>query len=159
MEKQILILTGSNDGKTAFINLAKSKGLWVWNFSAENRLSKLSYDLGFDGNRSKKYYDWLIEFRDLANKYWNFEDLYFIAMIEKFILSEKANVAILHNATPDAVIKLKNKKLDNLITVNIFDEVPSDVEANQYDAFCNYNAPEFENQVLSLLKVDINKGE
>lgn len=161
MNKIVVILSGNNEGKTLLINKLKSSGVWVWNFSAENRLSKLSYELSWNGDRNKKYYDWLADLKELSTRYWDFEYLYFCKMIEKFMNSDKANLAIIHNATDQTVEKLKDKKYDKLFTLNIFDGVPSEEDYNKFDKVLVYNSSDFDDEVEKMFDIvkENNKGE
>ena len=154
MKKTVLIISGNNDGKASFINVARQDGFWLWNFSAENRLSKLSYELGWTGDRTKRYYDWLKDFKAMTNSYWDFEYKYYCNMIEKFMRSDKANVAIIHNAGDETVAKLKSKKFEGMFTFHIFDDVATSLaEGSNYDSFLVYGTETFEQEALKMLSI------
>ena len=154
MKKTVLIISGNNNGKTEFINKARQNDFWLWNFSAENRLSKLSYELGWSGDRSKKYYDWIKDFKTLANSYWDFEYKYYCNMIEKFLRSDKANLAIIHNAGLETVSKLKSKGFDSMYTLDISDGTE---DAFTYDKTLSFVGGVFDEIQLSNLLNDMKE--
>jgi hypothetical protein len=118
MEKSIVILNGVAEGKTQFVETAKANGYWVWNLNHRNVLSMLAHKLGWSGDRTKEYYLFIDEFRELANKYFDSENWYVNNMIEKFESNDKVNILIIHNCDEQIAKRLQDEQA-NCFTVMI----------------------------------------
>lgn len=129
MEKAVIILNGKNEGKTNFVNHAKSKGYWTWNVNHKNVLSMLCHKLGWDGKRDKNYSAFVDELNNLSNKYFDSEKKYIVSMIEKFSSAEKPNLLIVHSC-PQDLTKYILENYNNAYTINITDN-SSAVENNE----------------------------
>jgi hypothetical protein len=120
MEKVIVILTGQSEGKTKFINHIKEKGWWTWNINHMNRLSDITRDFGWNGERDPNYYDFVKKLDALVNEYWDFKYQYIENLINKFQKSDKTYVLIVHSADFD-VAKILTNKYSNCYTIHITD--------------------------------------
>jgi hypothetical protein len=152
MEKVIIILNGVSGGKTKFIETAKSNNYWVWNLNDRNVLSMLSYKVGWDGNRSKKYYEFIERFETLADEYFNFEDWYLHNMISKFSKDEKANLLIIHNCKEDMAEKLQ-AEYSNCFRLNTLDKIDLPLPGDEkYFAIFDCREEDYPEKVLLVLK-------
>jgi hypothetical protein len=90
MKKSIIILSGTPEGKNKFDEIAK-KTSWIWAINPNNRLGDISKNsLFWDGEKSESFQKFLSEFRQLANKYLDFEASYVRSMVEKFLSDDDA---------------------------------------------------------------------
>lgn len=149
MGKVILILDGIKEGKTLFVDTIKKNNYWTWNVSPKNFLSMIAYKLGFDGERDSRFFDFIAEFDELANRYWNFEINYIQNLIQKFNNKPEVNVLIVHNCKPDVSLLLQDK-YENCFNVLITD---NDGENNNYCKVMNFNDDGFEESVLSTMRI------
>jgi hypothetical protein len=151
MDKLIIILDGVSGGKTKFIETAKTNNFWVWNLNDRNVLSMLSYKVGWDGNRTKQYYEFIEKLESLVDEYFNFEDWYLHNMISKFTKDDKANLLIIHNCKKDMTLKLK-EEFSNCFIIKVLDKIeePS-VEDEQYFAIFDSRDELYPAKVLQIL--------
>jgi hypothetical protein len=147
--KQILILDGLSLGKTQFIETAKTNNYWCWNLNARNVLSMVSHKVGWDGIRSKEYYDFLSKFESLANEYFDFENWYIHDMIQKFEQNEKVQILIIHNCKEE-IKQALYKDYTNCKGILIVDQ---DILDNAYHFTANYTHPDYNNHVLEILQI------
>lgn len=84
MEKAIILLSGTPDGKNKFIDIAKSAS-WLWNINARDFLGSKSSSFYWSGERNEDYYKFTSEFLGLVNKYFEFEEKYLREKIERFL--------------------------------------------------------------------------
>jgi hypothetical protein len=151
MEKVILILNGVSEGKTQFVEVAKTNGYWVWNLNHRNVLSMLAHKLGWNGERTKEYYSFIDEFKELANKYFDSENWYVSMMIDKFQNDEKVNVLVIHNCDEELAKALQEEE-SNCFSISIVD---NDVE-NMDCACCktlNCKSENYVDEILSTLNI------
>jgi len=152
MGKLIIILNGVSGGKTKFIETAKANDYWVWNLNDRNVLSMLSYKVGWDGNRTKQYYEFIEEFEQLVDKYFNFEDWYLHNMISKFTKDDKVNLLIIHNCKPEMATKLK-EEFSNCFLVGVWDQIePPSPADEEYFAIFDWHDENYSEKVLLVLK-------
>jgi D-alanyl-D-alanine carboxypeptidase len=152
MGKLIIILNGVSGGKTKFIETAKANDYWVWNLNDRNVLSMLSYKVGWDGNRTKQYYEFIEEFEQLVDKYFNFEDWYLHNMISKFTKDDKANLLIIHNCKENMMSILK-KEFANCFAIGVWDQIePPSSADEEYFAIFDSHDENYSEKVLLVLK-------
>lgn len=149
MEKVILVLDGVNEGKTKFIEIIKRNKYWCWNVNPKNFLSMIAYKLGFNGERDKRFFDFISEFEEVANRYWNFEINYIQGLIQKFFDKDDPMVLIVHNCKP-AISKLLQDKYENCFNILISD---NDDENNNYCKVMNYLKEDFESHVITTMRI------
>jgi hypothetical protein len=155
VEKAILVLDGISEGKTAFIDIAKEAGYWIWNINHRNVLSMLAGKIGWDGNRNNNFYDFVKDFDALANKYFNYEEWYTLDMINKFIDSENTNILIIHNCNCEISSRIQ-EEFENCYTVCIDKE---EKENSDYCKRFNFSSDNFKESVLSSLEIITNNKE
>jgi len=107
----------------------------------------VSHKVGWDGIRSKEYYDFLSKFETLANEYFDFENWYIHDMIKKFDQNEKVQVLIVHNCKEEARKALVNE-FSNCSSVLIVDESIWD---DTYDYTLNCKSENYNESILNLL--------
>ena len=98
-KKAILVLDGVARGKTRFLNFAKDSGIWVWSISSINVLTAIAHKLYWDSNKTREFYDFLTEFSEMANRYFNFEEKYIATMLEKFFRNNRVDLLVIHNCS------------------------------------------------------------
>lgn len=148
MEKTIIILDGAAEGKTRFTQIAKDNNYWVWNFNFRNLLSMVAHKIGWDGERNNNYYSFVEELIALGEKYFNSEEWYIYSMIDKFLLHEKATVAIIHNCASELAAKLQAEY--NCYSVLI----AADNHTNEeYCKTLNYENESYEDEVIATLTI------
>jgi hypothetical protein len=125
MRKIVIALNGDPKGKAEFIHTLKNKGFWCWNINHRNVLSMAANRMGWFGDRDIKYYTFVDEVNKLANEYFDFEKWYINHMVERFNVSRKAEVMIIHNCNRDNHEYLLSN-LDNYYTVFIKSETCTD---------------------------------
>lgn len=151
MEKAIVILNGVSEGKTKFVETAKENNYWIWNLNHRNVLSMLAHKLGWTGERTKEYYLFIDEFRDLANKYFDSENWYIGNMIEKFHNSEKPNVLIIHNCDAELAKKLQ-EDYSNCFSISIIENEKTEEECESCK-YLNYKSDTFVDDIVSTLNI------
>lgn len=152
MEKAIVILNGKNEGKTVFVEHAKSNGYWVWNINYRNVLTMLAHKVGWDGKRDKSYYDFIDGLAALSNKNFDSENKYVFDMIEKFLSSDKANLLVVHGCSID-IVKAILEKNTNAYTINI---ATSDEKVDANNRYCkalNCNSESYKDDILNTLNI------
>jgi Zn-dependent M16 (insulinase) family peptidase len=160
MEKVILILNGVSSSKTKFIEIVKENGFWTWNLNSRNVLGLVSYKVGWSGDRSKSYYEFIEQFESLVDKYFDFENWYFSSMIKKFLANDKATLLIIHNCKENLAKKLKEEHA-NCFSINVLDQdadpLPKD---EQYFAILNSRDEKYSEKILRILEeLSIEKEE
>lgn len=154
MEKTILVLDGMPEGKTKFIEIVKRSGFWIWNLNHRNVLSMTAHRLGWNGERDKNFYTFIDEFSLLVEKHFNFEEWYVNDMLEKFVLSDKANILIIHNCGVNVFNKLKDE-FGNCYNV-IINDSESEPDCN-YCKTMNYNSDDFGTEVIKAMNIMTNR--
>jgi hypothetical protein len=149
LEKVIIILTGVNEGKNKFIDTIKENGWWTWNVNSSNRLSSLSYELGWNGEHNKNYFDFIQKFKQLANTYFDFENKYIDNLINKFMGNEKANALIVHNIDPEKSKSLQDA-YQNCYSIHITD---GEMQNAEYCKMLNFKDENYVNNVLEVMDV------
>jgi hypothetical protein len=151
MNKAIIILNGVSEGKTKFVETAKANGYWVWNLNHLNVLSMITYELGWNGIRTKEYFSFIDDLKILADKYFDFENWYISFMIDKFQNSDKAKLLIIHNCTRDLAYKLQEESY-NCFTIDIVND--DIVEENcDYCKILNCKSDDYVDNVLLTLNI------
>jgi hypothetical protein len=153
MEQAILVLDGIAEGKTKFISTAKEIGFWVWNINHRNVLSMLTRSLGWEGIKNKQYYDFLDDFNTIANKHFDFENSYISEMVDKFIVSDKANLLVIHNCDKN-IAKYLQEKYDNCYNIIIGD---SSEENCEYCKTLDYKDINYRDNIINTLNIITNK--
>lgn len=155
MEKAILVLDGISEGKTAFIDIAKEAGYWIWNINHRNVLSMLAGKVGWDGNRNNTFYDFIKEFDSLANDYFNYEEWYTLEMINKFLGDERTNILIIHNCNREISGRIQ-EEFENCYTICV------DKEEKENPDYCKrlvFSSENFKDSVLDSLNIITNNKE
>lgn len=155
MEKAILVLDGISEGKTAFIDIAKEAGYWIWNINHRNVLSMLAGKVGWDGNRNNKFYDFIKDFDSLANEYFDYEEWYTLEMINKFLSDERTNILIIHNCNCETSGKIQ-EEFENCYTICV------DKEEKENQDYCKrlvFSSENFKDSVLDSLNIITNNKE
>ncbi len=94
MNKAIVVLTGTPEGKSKFDAVAK-KSCWLWNSNPKNYLTKIAKDKFYwDGEKNEKYFQFIAEQFQLVNKYFGFEEIYIGDLIEKFTQNENEQMSL-----------------------------------------------------------------
>jgi hypothetical protein len=145
--KSIIILDGLSIGKTNFIELAKSNNYWCWNVNKRNVLSFVAHKTGWDGIRTKEYFEFLDEQEALVNKYFNFEVWYWHDMIKKFEEDKRVQLLIIHNCREEVRQELI-KEFVNCSSILIVDE---SVQDDTYTYSLNCKSPNYNENILDLL--------
>jgi len=154
MEKTVIILDGVSIGKTKFCDTAKANEYWIWNINHRNVLSMLAHKIGWDGNRNRKFHDFISEFVEMANRFWNFEEYYCGNMLEKFERNERATLLVVHSCSKPLRLKMQ-EKVNNCFGIMIAEEGEKE---STYDITLNCNAENFEEEILETLDV-LSKNE
>lgn len=154
-KKIIVILDGMSKGKTQFLNFAKDSGIWVWSISSTNVLTAISHKLYWDSNRNRKFYDFLTEFSELSNRYFNFEENYIKTMLEKFERNNRVDMLVIHNCSKPLRDKLYNVYKDNCRGIKIVDEDTTDIN---YHYILNYNN-NYDDEIKKLLEELLKKED
>ena len=151
--KIIVALYGDAEHKNLFNETIKNAGFWVWNANPRNFLSVLARKhLGWNGKRTNEFYEFLEQFKDLVDKYWDYDLNYVKEMIYKLWNDKKTNVLILHNVGLTTINELSEEEVANLITVYLGDYLP-DEHGKQIDM----SDPDWENLILRLFdEIEIN---
>lgn len=114
--KAIISLQGDSEDKNIFNALIKENGYWTWNANSRNYLSFITRQyLGWDGKRTTKFYEFLEEFKNLVDKYWEYELVYTQNLIQKFIKDSKANVLVFHNVSDEVFDKLSSGEPEKFV--------------------------------------------
>ena len=151
MQKCIILLNGKNEGKTFLIETLKENDYWVWNVNYKNVLSMVAHKVGYDGTKSKEFYDFIEEFKVLANRYFSSESWYIDMMIDKFYESQKAQILIVHGASPEISADLQNKY--NAFTINITTS-DENIENNvKYCKCLNCNHENYKQEILDCIQI------
>jgi len=148
MEKAIIVLTGHKEGKNIFVDTIKEHKFWTWNINHLNRLSSLIYSLGWDGERTTEYYEFLKKFEGIANDYFDFKNQYVRDLIGKFLNNEKANILIVHSSDPELTEGLQKEYL-NCYSIHISD---NDFEKENCSKTLNYKDKDFTEKLLEAIK-------
>jgi hypothetical protein len=150
MSKIIVILTGSNNAKNLFDEVAKTNGYWLWHINSTNVLSKMSREFYWDGTRDEKYFEYIKKLEDLVNEYYDFKRSYLYDMIQKFRDNDRANLLVLHSIGQELSNELKDSGAFTLHLV----ENNSALEVNEesYDKVI-VNDTNFTNTVVDTLKI------
>ena len=149
MEKVIIVLTGVNEGKNKFIDTIKENMWWTWNVNSSNRLSSLSYELGWNGEHNKSYFEFIQKFKQLANTYFDFENQYVNKLIVKFMENEKANALIIHNIDQEFSKKLQ-EQYRNCFSIHIADGI---VQNDTYCKVLNFRDDDYVDKVLDVMDI------
>jgi hypothetical protein len=151
MDKAIIILNGVAEGKNKFVNVAKMNNYWVWNLNHRNVLSLFAHKLGWNGERTQEYYEFIDEFAELVNKYFDFENWYIDMMINQFLNDEKSNLLIIHNCSEYLECKLQ-EEYSNCFSVGIFDGDLTEKTCVQCKTL-NYRSDSYVDDILSTLDI------
>jgi hypothetical protein len=154
LDKIILVLDGVSSGKTLFIDTIKQDGFWVWNVNPFNVLSMLSHKMGWDGQRTKEYYEYVNKLKDLVDQYLGFEKWNTEMMVAKFFRDDKAEVFIAHNFKDETKQFLK-EKYENYHSILVTD---SDLKDDTYDVTYNYKADDYTDKLLDQVAEWLNKN-
>lgn len=151
--KIIIALYGDAEHKNLFNETIKTAGLWVWNANPRNFLSVLARKhLGWNGKRTSEFYEFLEGFKELVDKYWDYDLNYTKEMIYKLWNDKKTNVLILHNAKPSTLAKLSEEESDGLITVYLGNYMP-----DENGEHIDMNDPNWERLIMGLFdEIEIN---
>lgn len=84
MDKAIILISGTPQGKTSFEKIAKET-CWLWNANACNFLGKISKQFYWDGERSERQNKFIGDLLTLVNSNFDFERKYIKNIAEKFI--------------------------------------------------------------------------
>jgi hypothetical protein len=103
--------------------------------------------MGWDGQRSKEYYDYIGKLKELVDESLGFEQWYTETMLSKFTTSDKAEVLIVHNVK-DETKKFLKEKFENYHSVLVTD---SDLVDDTYDVTMNFKNENYTEKVLFLL--------
>ena len=156
MEKTIIILDGVSYGKTDFGHIAKREGnYWTWNINHRNVLTVIAHKLFWDGNRNAKYYDFIEEVREIATRYWNFEEKYVASMIEKFERDDKTILLVIHSCSEDIKDKIQSTER-NCYSIKISNTDDVDVT---YCKTLNCKSETFKEDVLNTLAILTNNKD
>jgi hypothetical protein len=155
LEKAILVLDGVSDGKTSFTAIVKEAGYWTWNINHKNVLSMLAGKIGWNGIRNNQFYDFIKDFHDLSNKYFDFESWYTFSMIDKFLSSDKANILIVHNCNSEISKKIQ-EDYENCYNILISDK---EFENCEYCKTLDFSSNDFKPSVLESIKIITNNKE
>ena len=160
MKKLVLILDGISIGKTIFTQTLMKSNYWVWNTNHKNYLSMITHKVGWNGERDQNYYEFMEKFDNLVNQYFDSQKQYVAEMIEKLLVSNKAeeegklknilmlgHVEIFHNLNSD--VKEFIEKEYSAKSILISDTNNSD---SNYNFTLNYKNEDYENQILDLIK-------
>ena len=150
-----MVLDGVSDGKTAFTTIVKEAGFWTWNINHKNVLSMLAGKIGWNGTRNNQFYDFIKDFHDLSNKYFDFESWYTFDMIDKFLSSDKANILIVHNCDLEISKKLQ-EDYENCYNILISD---SPIEDSKYCKTLDFSSECFKQDVLTSMNIITNNKE
>jgi hypothetical protein len=156
MNKCIIILDGVSAGKTKFTEIAKSQsdghpqGRWLWSINSKNVLSVSSRSMGWGGLKDDKYYEYLNKLASLVDEYWDFKKNYYLQMIAKFKIHEKAEILVIHDVgdTKDFLKELESEEQIYFINITNKENVSSDL----YDKTLNFSSETFNSDVLLVLK-------
>lgn len=154
MNKTIIIVDGYSEGKNKFQEIIKGVGnYWCWNINASNFLSMLTHRIVKELEHDKKYYDFLAEFKDLTDRYFDFERVYTLEKIEKFLSedNDKAQVLLIHGCTPKLALELQDT-YENAFDLFIGNKEGC-WEEEQYCKCLNYNDPSFQDNILSVMRI------
>jgi len=150
MEKVVLIVDGFSEGKNIFQKVLKENNYWVWNINNMNVLSIVPPKiLLYKGERNEKFYSFIGEFKDLADKYFDFERAYTLSMIDKFMEDERADVLIIHNCEGKLAMELQ-EFYSNCFDVYIGE---NDEESVTYCKTLNYMSEDYKENILKVMRI------
>ena len=159
MKKAIIILDGiSSDAKTLFSMICKNEnhnfypedGFWTWQINSSNVLGVAARTLGAV-ERDDKFYEFIKELRDLANKYYDFENSYLREMCDKFSSNDQVNLLLIYNTNDEQVKFLKED-------FGAYDLMISSSKSNKdftssYDKVLKWDDPNFTDDVVEFLEI------
>jgi hypothetical protein len=158
-KKAIIVIDGVNDGKTLFSKVAKNEnlefyqetGFWTWAINPNNVLGVVSRTLGSPGVRDDRYYEFIGKLKELANDYWDFEDIYIDEMIEKFRGNDKTELLVVHGADSDMAIRLKEDH--GAMTLYLTSQKSNKNFESEYDKVLVWDEDGFVDNVVEFLTV------
>lgn len=84
MQKTIILLSGTPEGKTKFAEIAQQIS-WVWQINPKNHIrdnAKLFY---WDGTKTEETWKYVVEQLEILNKYFDFERKFLKDKIQRFL--------------------------------------------------------------------------
>lgn len=154
MNKTIIILDGYSEGKNRFQEIIKDVGhYWCWNINSTNFLSMLAHRMVKDLEHDRNYYEFLSEFKELTNRYFDFERVYTLEKIERFLSEDnsRAQVLLIHSCTPKLALELQDTYEEIFdIFVGNKEQCP---EEGEYCKYLNYTSDKFQENVLSVMRI------
>ena len=160
MKKVVLILDGVNNGKTQFTQILMDNNYWLWSTNHRNYLSVLAHKVGWNGERNKNYYDFMEEYDALVNKYFDSQRQYVCEMIEKLLVSDRADkenetrenkllahIEIFYNLHDDVVQFIKKEYGAKNILIS-----ESNEKSLNHDFSLNCKDENYEKNVLNLIR-------
>jgi hypothetical protein len=155
--KKIIIAMNGNDknGKNDFINLT-AKRYVVRHRNFYDILSKnITW---YDDKESILYLQFLKEYKELTNKYFNLEANFLYYNINNFLNKSSSDVLFLHAISKEVIDILRNDY--DVITIHIHKKDGTE-SLNGYDYVLEYpddNFEDFVNQLLDKLFIDEEEG-
>jgi hypothetical protein len=106
--------------------------------------------MGWGGLKDDKYYEYLNKLASLVDEYWDFKKNYYLQMIAKFKIHEKAEILVIHDVgdTKDFLKELESEEQIYFINITNKENVSSDL----YDKTLNFSSETFNSDVLLVLK-------
>jgi hypothetical protein len=150
--KAIIVMSGDNNpAKTEFTKIAMyNRNLWCWSINPNNVVGVAVRVVAGDGKRDKKYYEAVKEFREYANKNYDFDRRYINEKIDSFRKDPKTQLLLIHGIDETLSKEIRNKN-DDVFALHFVNKMP-EVETNGYDKIFVLDE-NFETSAISALNI------
>jgi hypothetical protein len=158
-KKLIIAINGnSKEGKNDFINIASAKCL-VRHRNIYDILGRAAVGINQKAKKNSLYWNFMEEYKNLLNRYYNSEIKYFYYNIDNFLKNPKVNILFLHALSKEVVEQLRQDF--DIITIHIY-KPDGKENLEGYDhtlIYPNDNFSEQSNQWLDELLIDKENKE